>query len=133
MVAPPGFSIAERYKQYTCVGQTFSSIPSSVPTTAPSVSSSLAPTLTSVVSWSPTYGAGNAPGSVAVATVAVIQTQSKGISTKSRYQITDHNQELVLKLCLQNQNTKKHSFFFFPTVPGSGGKRTRARSCIFFS
>ena len=91
MVAPPGFSIAERYKQYTCVGQTFSSIPSSVPTTAPSVSSSLAPTLTSVVSWSPTYGAGNAPGSVAVATVAVIQTLS-GVSlataTSTAFQTT---------------------------------------------
>ena len=39
----------------------------------------MAPTLTSVVSWSPTYGAGNAPGSVAVATIAVVQTLS-GIS-----------------------------------------------------
>ena len=79
MVAPPGFSVATLYKQYTCVGQPLSASPSTLPTTAPSIAASLAPTLASVVSWTPTYTTGNAPGSVAVATVAVTQTLS-GVS-----------------------------------------------------
>ena len=91
MVAPPGFSVAELYKQYTCVGQTTSSIPTISPTSVPTAPSSLAPTLASVISWSPTYAAGNAPGSVAVATVAVIQTLS-GVSlataTSTEFQST---------------------------------------------
>ena len=74
MVAPPGFSVATLYKQYSCIGQALSATPSALPTTAPTVASSLAPT--SVVTWSPTYAVGNVPGAVGVATVAVTQSLS---------------------------------------------------------
>ena len=74
MVAPPGFSVATVYKQYSCVGQALSAPPSTFPTAAPSVFTSFAPTLVPTVTWSPTYQAGNVPGAVAVATVNVVQS-----------------------------------------------------------
>ena len=74
MVAPPGFSVATVYKQYSCVGQALSATPTTPPTSAPSVLSSSTPTVETTITWSPTYAAGNVPGAVAVATVNVVQS-----------------------------------------------------------
>ena len=75
MVAPPGFSVATLYKQYSCVGQALSATPSTLPTFAPITSPPVGPpTFAPTVTWSPTYTAGNVPGAVAVATVNVVQS-----------------------------------------------------------
>ena len=72
MVAPPGFTVATTYKQYTCVGQALSATPSTLPSYAPITSPPVgSPTFVPTVTWSPTYQAGNVPGAVAVAVVNV--------------------------------------------------------------
>ena len=74
MVAPPGFTVATAFKQYTCVGQALSVSPSTSPSSAPVTVAPVSPTLEPTVTWSPTYTAGNVPGAVAVATVNVVQS-----------------------------------------------------------
>ena len=75
MVAPPGFTVATAFKQYTCVGQALSASPSTFPSFAPITSPPVgSPTFEPTVTWSPTYQAGNVPGAVAVAVVNVVQS-----------------------------------------------------------
>ena len=72
MVAPPGFTVATVFKQYTCVGQALTATPSTFPSFVPvSITPVGSPTPAPTVTWSPTYQAGNVPGAVAVAIVDV--------------------------------------------------------------
>jgi len=82
MVAPPGFSVATSFKQYTCVGQALSASPSAFPSLAPVIAP--VPTLppvgvptnepTPTVTWSPTYNKDNIPNPQPIAIVNVVQS-----------------------------------------------------------